>query len=240
MPKSVRTTRSAQKPVVRLDVAVDDPRVVCLGECVKHGGADLRHPPHGQSALLADRCGQGLSADELHHDDGGAVVLHDVVDGDDPGMAEGDRRAGLAGEASEQRASVPIVQPRREGDLLDGDLAPEELPVETPPDPAHAALADPFDKLVPPGDEFGVLLGHAPYCRTCSDDDVTIENMHAGRLERTQAGRAGPPQSNLDLGNSSPSPPTAPPSWPTKSSTASAPSTPGTSIPTDPPHGADH
>ncbi len=140
---------------------MDDPRPVRFGQCVEHDGADLGHTPHGQPALAADGRGEGLPADQLHHDDGGAVVLDDVVDGDDPGVADSDRSAGLAGEPPEQRRAVAVVHARREEDLLDGDLAPEELLVQPTPDPAHAALANAFDQLVPAGDEFGILLGHA-------------------------------------------------------------------------------
>lgn len=55
----------------------------------------------------------------------------------------------------------PVVQARREEDLLDGDLSAGELLVNAPPYTAHTAVADAFEQLVPPGDEFGVLLGHA-------------------------------------------------------------------------------
>ncbi len=150
-----------QEHVVRLDVAVDDPRPVRLGQRVEDGGADLGHPLHGHPAPAADGGGQGLPADQLHDDDGGAVVFHDVMDGDDPRVAESDRCASLAGEPPEQRGTVVVVHALREEDLLDGDLTSEELLVQATPDPAHTALADTFDQLVPAGDEFGILLGHA-------------------------------------------------------------------------------
>ena len=144
-----------------LDVTVDDPRPVCLGEGVEDDRADLGHPPYGQPALCADGGGQRRTADELHDDDGGTVVLHHVMDRDDPRVAENDRGTGLTGEASDERGPLVVVHPRGEEDLLDGDLASEELPVLCTPDAAHAALADAFDQFVPACDEFGVLLGHA-------------------------------------------------------------------------------
>lgn len=140
---------------------MDDARPVRLGQGVEQDGADLRHPPYGQPAVASDGTGQGLPADQLHDDDGGSLVLHDVMDGDDPGVAESHRRTGLAGEPPEQHGSVVVVHPRREQDLFDGDLASEELQVEAAPHPAHAALADAFDQLVAAGDEFGMWLGHA-------------------------------------------------------------------------------
>ena len=61
--------------VARLDVAMDDPGLVGRLQRAGDLGADLGHPPDRQRAVGPDQVGQGRRVDQLHHDEGAAMVL---------------------------------------------------------------------------------------------------------------------------------------------------------------------
>jgi len=66
------------------------------------------------------------------------VVLHHVVHADDVHLVKLRRGPRLPHRAGEQDLAILVAQPVRQPDLLDRDLAAQELVVR-PPDGAHAA-----------------------------------------------------------------------------------------------------
>ncbi len=142
----VRDALLVEQDVLRLDVAVDDPRGVRGGQRARDPDADQRHPLRRQRALLGDDGLQRRPVDEIHHDVGPAlVVLADVVDGHDVGVHDLGRRQRLAPEALVEDAA--LVAPPLE--QLDRDLALEHG-VQRHEDRRHPAVAgDPVEPVAP-------------------------------------------------------------------------------------------
>ena len=88
--------------VLGLDVPVDDAPFVGGGETVGDGGADLHDLSRRQRAP-ADERAQRLAAEELGHGVDDAVLLAEIMDGEDVGVRERGDRAGLALEAGARR-----------------------------------------------------------------------------------------------------------------------------------------
>jgi len=131
-----------QEQVLRLEVAVDDPLVVRrrqrLGDLgpVLHGLADRQAPV---IQALAER----LPLQQLADDVGGALVVADVVDGEDARVAEAAGRARLVGETAEP-VGVGVEVGRQD---LQGDVASQAI-VAHAVDLAHTAGAERTDDLV--------------------------------------------------------------------------------------------
>ncbi len=85
--------------VLGLDVAVHDAGRVCRRERVEHRLEDVERLARGQDAALAEHLAQRAALQVLHREEEQAVVLALVEDGDDAGVGEPGRRAGLADEA---------------------------------------------------------------------------------------------------------------------------------------------
>ena len=129
-----------EQHVAGLDVAVHDPGGVGVAERVEHPDADLGGLDHGQRPALPYGLLQGPGADQLHHDPGAAVLLDDVVDGDDAGVTEPRRRAGLAQHPLVRHLLARVIHPVGEDQLLDGHI-PVEQDVVRMPHHAHSATA---------------------------------------------------------------------------------------------------
>ena len=142
----------ADHDVARLHVAVDDPPRVRGLERAQQRQPDLRRLLRRQRAVVAHDVRERAGLDELHDEERRAVVLDDVVDGDGARVVEPGGGPRLAPGALDEHGAVVVGQPVREGDLLDGDLAVEDL-VARPPDGAHAAGAQGRAQPVAPGDE---------------------------------------------------------------------------------------
>ncbi len=87
--------------VLRLDVAVDQPRPVGRAEGREHRLHQRQRPLRRHRALLDDGVPQGVAGDQLHHDEQGAVdglVLALVVDRHDVGVRQSGGRPRLAHE----------------------------------------------------------------------------------------------------------------------------------------------
>ena len=126
--------------VGRLDVPVHDPGGVRRLERARHLLAvaeDLvqRQPARTHAAV------ERFARQQLHDDEVGAVLLVDLVDGDDVGMVEGRRGACLL-----EEALAPILVGHL-ADHLQGDEAIEAR-VHRAIDHAHASGADPIDEPV--------------------------------------------------------------------------------------------
>jgi hypothetical protein len=144
------TAGAVQQDVARFDVPVQHAGAVRGAEGLEHARADAGGLPRVHHAAGVQHVVERGAVDEFHHDDRSALVLRDVVDGDDPGMPDAGGGPGLAlhphgqvGEFGRRRVGVGAQ-------FLDGDLAPEHL-VDRPPDDAHAAAAQLFDQPVTPG-----------------------------------------------------------------------------------------
>ena len=98
--------------------------------------ADRERPP-------ADLVGERPPFEQLHRDEGPAVVLADLVDGADVRMVERRRRPRLAREPIERAARLPD----HVGQELERHLPPQ-LGVRGAIDDAHAAAAELLDDLV--------------------------------------------------------------------------------------------
>ena len=81
--------------VLRLDVAVDDPARVGMVEGLAEIGADLADLAVGELAGVGEP-GQGRALDQLGDEQGVAVLLAHLIEGDDAGMVEPRRGLGLA------------------------------------------------------------------------------------------------------------------------------------------------
>jgi len=137
----LRQAPRREQDVRRLDVAVDDPRLVGHAE----RGGHLLH--HGQRALRRQRplatqhVRQALAVHKLHRDELEAAVLAHGVDLDDVGMDDCGGVACLAGEALDE-GGVAREGPRQH---LDGDEAVERglaRLVDRPHPPAAQQLDD--------------------------------------------------------------------------------------------------
>jgi hypothetical protein len=84
--------------VVRLDVAVNDPFLVRLGQSIARMRRDA-HRVGGEHRAARDHGGERVALDELHGDEERVALLVDRVDGGDVRMVELRDRARLAQEA---------------------------------------------------------------------------------------------------------------------------------------------
>lgn len=145
-----------EQDVVRFEVAVDDAGGVRVGQCGGDLGAEGGDLGPGQAPRrFAYGTGQRLAGHVLHHDPrlgrrvGRAVgcLAHHVVHGDDAGVAQPGRRAGLAQRPGDHRGALLAGELDREQDFLEGDLAVQRLVVPAP-DAAHSAPPDRFQQPV--------------------------------------------------------------------------------------------
>ena len=140
--EDLRVSAPGDKNVGRLDIAMDDAAGVRRIERVGDLDAEREQFLH-RHGLAADFLLQRHAVEELHGDEGLAVVLADVVDGADIRMIEGGGGLGLAQETGprlgvlrdtigQQLQSHKAVQTRVLGFVND----------------AHAATAEPLDDAV--------------------------------------------------------------------------------------------
>jgi hypothetical protein len=129
--------------VAWLDVSVDHP--VAMG--VVQGAGKLPEQPHRpihrQWCRRPDDLAQGAAFQQVHDDVVEIVLLGDVVDQDDVGVAQPGRDHRLAPEPLDD---VRLVRQVRAQDF-DGPGLLQRL-VHTPVDGAHAAAAEPGDQLI--------------------------------------------------------------------------------------------
>ena len=128
--------------VLGLQIAVDDALVVRGGEAIRdlrpQSGASLRI---GSGAAIQARA-QRLAFEQLHDGERDAVLLSELVDGEDVGMREGRDRLGFALEARPRRS----VRGEPGWQNLDRDLPPEPG-VGRPVHLAHPAGTERRDDL---------------------------------------------------------------------------------------------
>ncbi len=125
-----------------LDVAVDDALGVGGGEGIGDLAAQLQHQLGGQGPA-GDAVLEDLAFEQLHSDEGLAVVLVNFMDGADVGVVEGSGGAGFAQEAFERLA----VAGELFGQELESDEA-AELGVFGLVDHTHATAAQLFQHAV--------------------------------------------------------------------------------------------
>ncbi len=140
--------------VRRLHVAMDDAADVGGMERLADLGAHPGGLSRGQRPGLADDRRQVLALDQLHHDVRPGVVLAEVVDGDDVGVAQRRSRTGLVAEPGQEVGVASELGPQQ----LDGDVA-LELRVARAIDPGHAALSEKLQQAVSPAEDASDL-GH--------------------------------------------------------------------------------
>ena len=137
-----------QHDVLRLEVTVDDAGGVRVLERAQHLAHDAERARRGHWSG-ADRVGQRLAGEELHHQEQRALAgAPEVRDGDDVRVSEAARRLGLALEAAgELFLAAELGQ-----EDLDGEIAPHHG-VLGAIDRAHAADADAADDAVALADD---------------------------------------------------------------------------------------
>ena len=145
--------------VPRLDVAVDDPRLVRRGQCVGRLRGDLERLGGGREVAAREPVRERLAGDQLHHQVERLALGAGVVDADHVRVVElrGDARLAL-----EARRDLGPVVPRRDDrrDQLHRDFA-AELRIVGAVDGAHRAAPDLAADLVPP-DRGGDSGRHGP------------------------------------------------------------------------------
>ena len=142
--------------VLRLDVPVDDAPFVGGGETVGDGGADLHDLSRRQRAPTDERA-KRLAAEELGHRVDDAVLLAEIMDGEDVRVRECGDGAGLALEAGARR----FVRGEPGRQELDGHLAIERE-VARAVHLAHAPGAERCDDLYWPSRAPGVTNASDP------------------------------------------------------------------------------
>ena len=138
----LRAAVLGQHDVARLQIAVDDARIVRDRQTVGDLAGDLDHA-RGLQPLPLDRAVERLPGDELHDDERPAVQVADVVDGDDVRVVEQGRQPRLARQALGRDA----VRRQLVGDELDGD-EPAQARIARLIDLSHAAGSEGADDLV--------------------------------------------------------------------------------------------
>ena len=144
------------------------------------GRHDVEGSARGERPLGLHHLAQGLPGDVLHGEEHVAVVLALVEDGDDVGVRQPGRRAGLALEPADERVVLGEVAAQH----LEGDVAVEPG-VEGEVDRRHPAVGDVRQDAVAPVEntpEQG--LGH-------TGRHLQSVGGRAGHL--VQAGRGGAP-----------------------------------------------
>ena len=142
-----------QHQVRRLDVAVDDPHLVRVAEPRAQLEDQFQPADQAQRRPAADDLAERLTVDVLHRDERLALVLADVVDGDDVGMGQARRRTGFAGEPLLDL----VVEDRQD---LDRD-GPIEHRIAGQVEQPHAAFAKAIQDFVP-ADSLRKRRFHAP------------------------------------------------------------------------------
>jgi hypothetical protein len=137
--------------VPRLDVAVDEPGVVGGVEGRRHARADVDRQLGAEAGLHVEQLAQALAVDELHDDGLAALILEDVVDGDDVGVGQPGDRDRLAAEA----LGHDRVRGQARLEPLEGHLAVERH-VGGEPHLGHPALGQSPLEPVAPGEDDGL------------------------------------------------------------------------------------
>ena len=138
--------------VGRLDVTMDDPRLVREGQTIAQLFDELQLSKHGHQRPGRDNLGQRLPLDVLHRDERLAPVFADIEDEDDVRMAQARRRSRLSGESLAELLVVPQQQ-------LDRDVSIEPRIPRAVQD-AHTALPDATEDFVS-ADDRGVAAHQA-------------------------------------------------------------------------------
>ena len=141
----------AQKDVRRLDVAVDDPGLVCPVEGVRQNSRYPEDPPGLESVSHLQELPEALSRNVLHGDEGKAEtrILVRVVDGHDARMGEAGGRLGLTEKPLLELTDQVVGEPVGQGIGLNGDV-PLQPGVAGKVNDAHGTPADlPLDLVAP-------------------------------------------------------------------------------------------
>ena len=91
----------SQHDVAGLHVPVDDASIVGERQGLSHRLANLGHTLWRKRSLSIDELREGLSLDQLHHDERRVTVDADVVQGDDVRVAQRSHRSFLAAETGD-------------------------------------------------------------------------------------------------------------------------------------------
>ena len=169
------------------EVAVDEAVLVRVAEGLADLGGDLEGLLEGLGAAFLE----AGAFDELHHEVGHALVLADVVHGDDVRVAEGGGGARLA-----EEAFAGVADPGVCGENLDRHPA-LEVGIPGAEDDAHAATADLLVEAVAAGEHVtgaaGRQDGHVSG-RAFQADGFRFENAHnLVRILARMVFRAGGP-----------------------------------------------
>ena len=150
--------------ILRFQIAMDDPLLVCGGQTICDISADLQHLPDRQGAVFQPRA-KRLALEQLHDGVRSAFVLPEVVDGEDVGMRQRGDGAGLAFEA---RARGLVRGEARRQDL--DSHGASELGIGGAIDFTHAARTEQPDDLVlaKPGSDHPVASADCPQARRLS------------------------------------------------------------------------
>ena len=131
---------------------MDDPGHMGRLQRAGHLGADLGHPPDRQRPRVAHQVGQGRRVDQLHHDEGAAMVGDDVIERDRARVVEPGRRPRLPHHPRLGRAPLLVGHGGREHHFLDRHLATQHR-VPGTPDDAHPSPPEESPEHITIGDD---------------------------------------------------------------------------------------
>ncbi|OQA94191.1 MAG: hypothetical protein BWY25_02898 [Chloroflexi bacterium ADurb.Bin222] len=137
----------ADDDVLRLDVPVDDPLAVAIGQRVQQLSSPAQHLRLRQRTLPLDPVGQALPLHEVHHQVGVAVLLEKVANPYQVRMVQAGQDLRLLLELLAQLGQDMGGQPRLGGHLFERHGHVESR-IPGAVDGAHSALAQQRDNAV--------------------------------------------------------------------------------------------
>ena len=185
IPKSVSSTRpsAVTRMLPGLTSRWTKPAWWAASSADGDARADVDRQLGAQPGLHVEQLAQALAVDELHHDGLAALVLEDVVDGDDVGVGQPGDGDGLAAEAlgDDGVGGQARLEP------LEGDLAVER-DVGGQPHLGHPALRQSPLEPVAPGEHDGLGAAGRARARGGGEVDAGIPGPNATCAGRSSRG----------------------------------------------------
>jgi hypothetical protein len=172
-----------------LEIAVENAVLMSVMYCLRDG-LEVSGSAFGGQRLIPHQFRQRASLDEVHGEERLAIVLANVVNGDDVGMLQRRGGAGLGPKPLEEVGATELAKREQ----LERDHA-VELELPGPVNGAHASAANFFEHFVipkPPG--LGSEDRRFRLCGQSSDRDIQLRAGNLQQAGRTKSKRGIPRQ----------------------------------------------